>query len=209
MNTQQAYNHWAEQYDSNANKTRDLEAVALRAMLAQRTFRCGLEIGCGTGKNTIFLQSICETLTAVDFSSKMLVKAKAKVDSPHVTFRQADITEQWSFAKDRYDLITFSLVLEHIEHLDPVFAKVREVADVGSIIYVGELHPFKQYGGSKAKFETPEGTQVVPCFTHHVSEFISAAKANGLIVRALDEYFDDNVKNGIPRVLTILFERVE
>jgi hypothetical protein len=30
MNTQQAYNSWSEQYDTNENKTRDLEAISLR-----------------------------------------------------------------------------------------------------------------------------------------------------------------------------------
>lgn len=50
---QQAYNSWAQQYDSNENKTRDLEARSLRETLAPLTFEHCLEIGCGTGKNTV------------------------------------------------------------------------------------------------------------------------------------------------------------
>ena len=34
MNVQQAYNTWAEQYDTNQNKTRDLEGITLREVLA-------------------------------------------------------------------------------------------------------------------------------------------------------------------------------
>jgi hypothetical protein len=33
MNVKKAYNKWAEQYDTNNNKTRDLEAMALRKNL--------------------------------------------------------------------------------------------------------------------------------------------------------------------------------
>ena len=54
MSVEQAYNNWAEQYDSNENKTRDLEAKALREVLADMIFENCLEIGCGTGKNTRF-----------------------------------------------------------------------------------------------------------------------------------------------------------
>jgi ubiquinone/menaquinone biosynthesis C-methylase UbiE len=50
MNIKEAYNHWAKQYDTNLNKTRDLEAVALRESLANISFQTCLEIGCGTGK---------------------------------------------------------------------------------------------------------------------------------------------------------------
>ena len=34
MNTEEAYDQWADQYDTNKNRTRDLEAVALRATIA-------------------------------------------------------------------------------------------------------------------------------------------------------------------------------
>ena len=38
MNVQDAYNIWADQYDTNNNKTRDLEAVALRETLTNIDF---------------------------------------------------------------------------------------------------------------------------------------------------------------------------
>jgi hypothetical protein len=34
MNTQQAYDIWSEIYDTNINKTRDLEAIAIREVLS-------------------------------------------------------------------------------------------------------------------------------------------------------------------------------
>ena len=202
---QQAYNSWAQQYDSNENKTRDLEARSLRETLAPLIFEHCLEIGCGTGKNTVWLMQKAATVTAVDLSEEMLAKAKEKITSPNVTFVQADITKAWAFATKQYDLIGFSLVLEHIELLQPVFEKAAAILKPGGHLYISELHPFKQYNGSKARFDTAEGTQVVTCFNHHTTDFTDAAKANGLALVSLCEYFDDDDRRNIPRLLTLLF----
>lgn len=207
MNVQQAYNTWASQYDTNDNKTRDLEAKALRETLrAVDVERC-LEVGCGTGKNTQWLLTKAKHITAVDLSEEMLAKAKAKVNAGHVTFRQADLATEWVFAEGLYNLVVFSLVLEHIEHLEPVFEKVAHVLKPGGYVYIGELHPFKQYSGSKARFDTEAGTHIVSCFNHNVSDFIQAARNHGLIVADLNEYFDHDDRASIPRILTILLQK--
>lgn len=208
MNTQQAYNAWADQYDTNINKTRDLEATALRTILANISFDDCLEIGCGTGKNTAWLVTKAKHITAVDLSGEMLAKAKEKIANKTVEFIQADIIAEWSFVKQQFDLVTFSLVLEHIENLAPIFEKVAQSLKPGGYAYVGELHPFKQYSGSKARFDTDEGTQVVACFNHHISDFIQAAKKNGLTLVEADEYFDDNDRGAIPRILTLLLRKL-
>jgi ubiquinone/menaquinone biosynthesis C-methylase UbiE len=208
MSVQQAYNSWAEQYDTNLNKTRDLEAKTLRATLANIAFENCLEIGCGTGKNTAWFIEKANQVTAVDLSEEMLAKAKEKINSGKVQFVQADITKDWKFTNGLYDLISFSLVLEHIEDLDAIFKKVSAALQPGGHVYIGELHPFKQYTGSKARFDTEEGTQVVQCFNHHVSDFIQSAKKYGLQPADINEYFDDDKRNEIPRILMILLKKV-
>jgi ubiquinone/menaquinone biosynthesis C-methylase UbiE len=54
-NVQEAYDKWAGQYDTDINRTRDVEAVALKETLAGISKASILEIGCGTGKNTQYL----------------------------------------------------------------------------------------------------------------------------------------------------------
>ena len=81
MKPEQAYNSWASQYDTNENKTRDLEAKALRNVLSTISFATVLEIGCGTGKNTEWLLQKEAQVTAVDLSEEMLSKAKQKIRS--------------------------------------------------------------------------------------------------------------------------------
>ena len=208
MNTKQAYNIWAAQYDTNDNKTRDLEGLALKLSLAKVSFNKVLEIGCGTGKNTEWLIDKAVQITAVDLSDQMLARAKDKFTSNKVQFKQADITRKWNFRDGLYDLVTFSLILEHIENLDYVFNEVAKSLNTDGYVYIGELHPFMQYTGTKARFDTAEGSeQVVDSFNHNVSDFIVAGKKHGLHLVALDEYFDDNDRSQIPRILTILLKK--
>jgi 2-polyprenyl-3-methyl-5-hydroxy-6-metoxy-1,4-benzoquinol methylase len=207
MNTQQAYNLWASQYDTDDNKTRDLEAYALRETLNNISFDTCLEIGCGTGKNTEWLIKKAKRVTAIDLSEAMLAKAKEKITAANVEFKQADITKDWSFKNGLYDLITFSLVLEHIKNLDHIFSETSSSLNSDGWVYIGELHPFKQYTGSKARFDTAHGLQVLECFDHHISDFTNLAKKFGLTLMDLNEYFDNDDRTGIPRILTILLKK--
>lgn len=218
MDTRQAYNDWAAQYDTNLNRTRDLEARSLHVTLeglpiggparsGLLPFETCLEIGCGTGKNTVWLIGKASHITAVDLSEEMLAKARSKVKTPAVDFVQADITADWTFRNKLYDLVTFSLVLEHIADLGPVFRKVAASLKPGGYVYIGELHPYKQYAGSKARFETPTGTQVVDCFNHHVSDFTELPRQYGLVPVLVNEYFDEEDRSGVPRILTVVLQK--
>jgi len=207
MDVQQAYNLWAQQYDINENKTSDLEAKALREMLADYSFTHCLEIGCGTGKNSEWLITQAGKITAVDISEAMLLKAKMKINSDRIQFLQADITMDWDLPNEAYDLVTISLVLEHIENLDHIFCEVSKVLREDGYVYIGELHPYKQYAGSKARFETEEGVQVVNCYNHNISDFVRSAKTHGLELLHLEEYFDEDQPTAIPRILGLVFRK--
>ncbi|QGY44201.1 methyltransferase domain-containing protein [Maribellus comscasis] len=207
MKIQEAYNNWAEQYDSNKNRTRDLEAISLQNTLQNIPFETCLEIGCGTGKNTEWLIQKAQEVVAVDFSEGMLAVAQEKINSDKVEFHHGDITKKWNFATKQFDLVTFSLVLEHIENLSDIFKKAADFVVTGGIVYVGELHPFKQYQGTKARFESDNGQQVLTCFSHHISDFTQAAKQNGFQIAEINEYFDDDNRNALPRILTLLLKK--
>ena len=206
MGTKEAYNLWSEQYDTNTNKTRDLEATALRKTLERFNFDRCLEIGCGTGKNTEWLLHKASHITAVDFSEEMIAKAKSKINSNNVVFIQADIRDKWNFTYEQYDLVSFSLVLEHIENLDHIFREASRALLPGGSVYLGELHPYKQYAGTKARFETKEGLQILECFNHNISDFINAANKSGLEITHLDEFFDGD-GTSIPRILVMIFKK--
>lgn len=208
MDNQQAYNAWAESYDTVENKTRDLEATALRESIESIVGREPLdilELGCGTGKNTEWLLTKAKCVVGADFSVEMLAIAKEKINDQRIEFKQFDLRDEWDFLRQQFDLITCSLALEHIENINFIFQQAHKVLRKNGFFYVGELHPFKQYQGSKARFETQSGIFELECFVHHISDFFEAAKSNNFECVDLEEWFDDDNKM-IPRLLTIIFK---
>jgi trans-aconitate methyltransferase len=71
MENKDAYNHWSVDYDTVINKTRDAEAIAFRHLLSKVNFATVIELGCGTGKNTLWLAERAARVLAVDFSEEM------------------------------------------------------------------------------------------------------------------------------------------
>ena len=179
MNIQDSYNEWADIYDTNKNLTRDLDSKVTQNLLANRRFDSILELGCGTGKNSLFFAQIGKSIHALDFSEGMILKAKEKLTADNVRFEAADLTGQWPCNNEAYDLIACNLVLEHIENLSHVFSESARTLKPGGTILVNELHPFKQYGGAKARFERSGLTVEEEAFVHHISDFYNAAEADG------------------------------
>ena len=207
MSTRTLYNQWSATYDEVENKTRDLEKLAGQEVLKNIAYTTVLELGCGTGKNTSWLSEKAKQHLAVDLSEEMMAKAKEKVTARHVQFVQADITKPWTFMAEKPELLTCSLILEHIENLPFIFQQASEALVQGGHFYLCELHPYKQYTGSKARFETEEGLQVLECFVHHVSDYFEAATGNGFHCIALNEWFDGNDRSQPPRLISFLFQK--
>jgi len=205
IQTEDAYNQWASTYDNVVNPTRDLEAKAIRSMLHDIRVNQILEIGCGTGKNTVWLSERSNHLKAIDFSEEMLRIAGEKIKDKKVLFKQADITKPWNFGTA--DLITCSLVMEHIENIAYIFEQASESLSPNGIFYICELHPYKQLAGSRAKFEKEGSLVQLEYFVHHISDFYTAAIQNGFLCDDLKEWFDDEEIKQLPRLVSFLFRK--
>jgi len=205
--TQQMYDQWSTTYDQVENQTRDLEKQACEQALASINFDSVIEIGGGTGKNTSWLAARAKNVISVDLSAEMQSVARSKVNAGNVEFVLGDIREPWAFIGEKADLITCSLVLEHVENLDDVFREAARYLLAEGHLYICELHPFKQYTGSKARFETDSRLQVLDCYLHHVTDYTDAAAANGFSIKRIDEWFDNDDRENIPRLISFLFTR--
>jgi malonyl-CoA O-methyltransferase len=205
MNIRDSYTDWATTYDADRNLTRDLDAAVTRELLAGRRYGAALELGCGTGKNTLFLSAIAGRVQALDFSAGMIAQARAKVTAANVRFALADLTRPWPCADQSVDLVVGNLVLEHIAELGAIFEASRRALRPGGQMLISELHPFRQYQGRKATFQREQAAVEIPAFVHHISEFLQAAAARGLALSQLREHWHAEDQGKPPRLLTLLF----
>jgi ubiquinone/menaquinone biosynthesis C-methylase UbiE len=203
-----AYNDWAETYDTDPNRTRDLAGKTLRQVNLNLAGRRLIELGCGTGRNTAWLAERAAEIVALDFSEEMLVRARARVNDPSVRFVRHDARETWPFADSSADVVVAMLILEHIELLATIFAEAARVLTFGGELFVCELHPMRQLAGGQAQFNNPNTGehQRVTAFLHDVSEYVNTGLSSGLELKHLGEWRDAGAPaNSPPRLLSLLF----
>lgn len=82
---------------------------ASRDALSGRRYARGIEVGCANGELTSFLAPLCARLESLDVARSALDLARARVPSPHVRFRQAEVPSDWPGGQA--DLIVLSEVL--------------------------------------------------------------------------------------------------
>lgn len=205
-----AYDRWSAQYDSDRNATRDLDAIVVRAAPLRLAGSRVLELGCGTGKNSVWLASQARELIALDFSAGMLSVARERVGASHARFVERDIRSPWPVDDASVDVVVGNLVLEHVEELRTVYAEAARVLRDGGQLFLCELHPQRQLLGGQAHFTdaATSETIAVPAFRHTVSEYVNAGIAEALVLRQLGEWLEDDAPaNAPPRLVSVLFER--
>lgn len=207
MSIEETYNSWASQYDSDINKTRDLDKRATIALLKNHEFKNVLEIGCGTGKNTEWLLTKAEKIIAMDFSEGMLNVARKKILDDRIIFKKIDLTKNWGIEDQFADLITCNLTLEHIENLNHIFRQANLKLKENGLMLVSELHPYKQYNGSKARFKKGNDIVELEVFTHHITDYLESATNNGFKLIEMNEWFDNPSLKDIPRLISFIFKK--
>jgi malonyl-CoA O-methyltransferase len=137
----------------------------------------------------------------------MLKKAKAKLDSDNLIFSAADITRLWPCADGSIDLVVCNLVLEHIADLSFIFSEAVRCLVDGGRFFICELHPFRQYQGSQARFQKDQNRIEIQAFVHHISDFLVAAEQNELRLQEFKEWWHQEHQDKPPGLVSFLFEK--
>lgn len=203
-----AYDVWAGQYDLDTNRTRDLAGRILQDAALPFAARDVVEIGCGTGRNTEWIAAGARSVVALDFSDGMLREARRRVTAPTVRWVRHDVREAWPLADASADLIVATLVLEHVEALEPVFREAARVLRRGGTLFVAELHPMRQLLGRQAEYTDPATGRLerIAAHLHDASEYVQAGLAGGLTLTAFGEWRDAGAERAAPpRLLSVRF----
>ena len=187
------YDRWASVYDHDANPLPALEGPHVREALGDLRGRDVLDLGCGTGRHTAWLAETGARVTAVDFSERMLERARAKVSAADVRFIVHDLHEPLPLDDASFDALVSGLVLEHLRDLERFFGEAHRVLRPGGRAVVSAMHPAMFLRDSRARFTDPDSGQVVApgSLAHRLGDFVMAALEAGFTLRGVDEYAPD------------------
>jgi ubiquinone/menaquinone biosynthesis C-methylase UbiE len=187
------YDRWAAVYDHDANPLQALEGPVVRAAVGDSRGLTVLDLGCGTGRHSLWLAAAGADVTAVDFSEGMLGEARRKPGADGIRFVVHDLHRPLPFADATFDLVVSGLVLEHLRELDGFFVEARRVLKAGGRAVVSAMHPAMFLRGAMARFTDPAtGDLIHPgSVPHSVGAFVMAAVRAGFQLEAVEEFAPD------------------
>jgi ubiquinone/menaquinone biosynthesis C-methylase UbiE len=186
------YDRWAAVYDHDANPLQGLEGPAVRAAVGDVRGLNVLDLGCGTGRHSLWLTDVGATVTGVDFSEGMLAEARQKPGAHAIRFLIHDLHQPLPFLAE-FDLVVSGLVLEHLRDLNGFFAEARRVLKPAGRAVVSAMHPAMFLLGTQARFTDPTTGELVRpgSIAHSVSAFVMAALRSGFRLQDVAEIAPD------------------
>ena len=184
------YDRWSEVYDHDRNPLVALEEPVVREALGDVSGLTVLDLGCGTGRHSLWLAGAGARVTGVDFSEGMLNEARRKHGASAVRFLAHDLHQPLPFEAAAFDRVVSGLVLEHLHDLRFVFGEARRVLKPAGRAVISAMHPAMYLKGVEARFTDPDtGQKVRPgSVAHPLGDFVMAAVGSGFALEAISEH---------------------
>ncbi|OIW28718.1 S-adenosyl-L-methionine-dependent methyltransferase [Coniochaeta ligniaria NRRL 30616] len=202
LSTLEAYDKWATVYDIDGNVLQAIDDEEVMRLLPQilslistdssRASKI-LDLGCGTGRNTLKLLGIPGAeIYGLDLSPKMLEIAKQRCTSAWSTLPPAERAAQLEFRTydvldptgselqlKGVDVVISTLVVEHMPLVD-FFLEVNRLLTPGGLLLVTNMHS-DMGAKSQAGFNDPAtGDKIRPVsYNHSAEDLVEAARAAG------------------------------
>jgi len=185
------YGAWAPTYEDTVQDAMDVELLDALETLRPRGATAA-DLGCGSGRTGAWLRARgAVEVDGVDVTPEMLELARAR--GVFRTLREADVADT-GLPSGAYDLVTTSLVDEHLADLRPLYAEARRLLRPGGAYALAGLHPhFLMTSGMPTHFDDASGEPVaIETHVHLLSDHVAAARAAGLRLAELRERVVDD-----------------
>jgi cyclopropane fatty-acyl-phospholipid synthase-like methyltransferase len=194
LSTSQAYDLWADVYDTDGNFLQALDTVEMRTLVPKMLSLLRspkpwklVDLGCGTGRNTAALLEVEEaTVVGLDVSQGMLDVARQRLGQGlpggKLRLEKLDMIEASSppsWVSD-VDAVVSTLVLEHVP-ADDFFNHVSTMLRPGGVLLLTNMHA--EMGAiSQAGFVDPNsGEKIRPTsYAHTIANVKESATKHGL-----------------------------
>lgn len=192
--TREGYDSWAELYDGEGNPLVAIEEPVFRELLGDVRGLDVVDLGCGTGRHSLWCGQQGARVTAVDFSAGMVSKAATKPGWEHVRFIEHDLTQPWPLPDASFDRVLSGLLLDHVQDLVAFFRECRRVCRPGGFVLHSTVHPAMTLRGIRAHYTDPAtGRDVFPeSADHSISIYVMASVRAGLTIRHIGEHAVDS-----------------
>ncbi|WP_394831402.1 methyltransferase domain-containing protein [Pendulispora rubella] len=193
--TREGYDLWSEIYDSEQNPLILLEEPEVKFQLGNVHGLSVADVGCGTGRHAIRLAREGAKVTALDFSSGMMGRAKEKAVGCSVDFVMHDLRMPLPIPDRSMDRVISCLVIDHFHaaQLPTLFRELGRICRQDGFILISVMHPAMLLRGVQARFADPRtGVEIRPkASTNLVSDYVIAAQIANLPFLALSEHTMD------------------
>ncbi|OFY93395.1 MAG: hypothetical protein A3K10_07735 [Bacteroidetes bacterium RIFCSPLOWO2_12_FULL_31_6] len=174
LNSADAYNKWAENYDEEQNNLMlYYDKIILSAILnkVDPTGKNILDYGCGTGRNWKEILNNSGMITGCDISKEMLERLKIKYPDADVHLLKND---KLTFLPDNsVDILISTLVVAHIKNLEPIFIEWDRVIKENGEIIITDFHPTLLEKGGERTFNHKNEIFKIKNYIHNISEIVN------------------------------------
>lgn len=193
VSTMEGYDLWSQLYDEEENPLIELEERHRGRILGDLAGLSVLDVGCGTGRQSLWMAHQGARVTALDFSEGMLSKAQNKPGSEHVTFIRHDLTQPFPVVPGSFDRVVSCLVLDHIPDPTAFLLQLARACKPGGRVFVSVMHPAMMLKGVQARFTDPgTGVKTYPASAaNSVSTYVMALVRTGLPLVEFSEFAVD------------------
>jgi SAM-dependent methyltransferase len=187
----QGYEIWAETYASEPNSILALEFRTLKRLLAGQEPKRVLDVGCGTGRWSLYFRQFGAVVIGLDASEHMLAQA-AKQSSLTGSLIRAN-ADALPIRNHSVDLLFCSMSLGYFPQLRGVFVEFARTAAAGATIVISDLHPAAIAGGWTRSFKKNGQKFEIEHQSHTVADIENAGQRAGLqMALSHTVYFDDS-----------------